>query len=789
MAVRIGDRMKRKEDPRLITGSATYTDDIKLAGMVHVAFVRSPHAHARIVSVNLEPARMVPGFVAAFSGADLRDAWKIPLPCAWAGQPGLKNPAHWPVAVDAVRYVGDPVAVVVAADRYAARDVADLVQVEYEPLPTAVDLEAAMRPGAPKVHPDLPDNICFTWTAANGDVDGAFRDAEVTVKQRYYQQRMVPTAIEARAVVADYRRASGELTVWSSTQIPHFLKLFTSLATGVPEHLVRVIAPEVGGAFGSKLQVYGEEFTCAALAMKLGRPVKWNADRREAFVADHHGRACITDIEVVAKRDGTITGTRVKWIQNNGAYNMLDTPYIPILGVLVSPGPYRNRTFSIEITGVFTNTTPTDAYRGAGRPEVVYYWERTMDLLARECNLDPVEVRRRNLVRKEEFPWTSAVGIIYDTGDYITALEKAADAIGYKGLRREQEQRRRSGDGRLLGVGFSSYVEACGLAPSKAVAATNYGAALAESAMVRVHHTGKVTVYTGSSAHGQGHETAWAQIVADRLGISPDDVDVLHGDTGRGPLGFGTMGSRSLVVGGVALYQALEKIREKARQIGAHLLEAKLEDVVYEGAGVQVRGVPGKTVGFGQIAAVANLGAFRLPDDIEPGLEVTTFFSPANFSFPFGTHACAVEVDPEDGKVKIRRYICVDDAGVIVNPLLAEGQIHGGVAQGVSQALYEELVYDENGQPLGASLMEYVVPKAAQIPRMETQFTVTPAATNPMGVKGIGEAGTIGSTPAVVNAVVDALSPLGIRDLDMPLTPYRVYQAIQQAKAAKGGAR
>lgn len=780
----IGSRVKRKEDPRLITGNGIYTDDIKLPGMVYAAFVRSPHAHARIKAVDATAAGALPGVLGVFTHQDLRPLWQAPLPCAWAAWPTLKNPAHWPLAEDRVRHVGDAVAVVVAENRYVARDAAQLVQVEYEPLTPVLDLEEALRSGAVKVHDEIADNISFTFGATHGDPAGAFARAPVQIKQRYLQQRILGAAMEPRAVVVDWRPFTGEMTMWSTTQVPHFLKIFSSVLLGIPEHQLRVVAPEVGGGFGSKLQVYAEEITCGALAKKLGRPVKWTADRTEDFLSTHQGRQGIMDFEVAADRDGRIQAMRLNWIADIGAYNMVNGPYVPLLGYIVGTGPYKVSNWECNIKGVFTTTTPTDAIRGAGRPEATFWLERTMDLLAREVGLDPAEVRRRNVPGPEEFPFTNGSGLQYDTGNYPLALEKALAAVGYQEIRQEQARRRQQGSpgGKLIGVGLSTYIEACGLAPSAATSGTMYAAALWDSAEVRVHHTGKVTVFTGASPHGQGHETAFSQIVAERLGVPFADVEVVHGDTARGPLGTNTYGSRSLVVAGVALYKALDKIRDKARKIAAHRLECHEDDVEFLGGGkIAVKGAPDRAVTFQEIAAAANLGSHeRFPPGMEPGLEATYFFTPENFSYPFGTHACVVEVDPETGKVDIVKYVAVDDAGVIVNPLLAEGQVHGGIAMGIAQALFEEYVYDANGQPVNASFMEYAVPSAAELPRFESQFTCTPAATNPLGAKGIGEAGTIASTPAVVNAVVDALSHLGVRHIDMPLRPERVWRAIHK---------
>lgn len=781
----IGVSVKRKEDARLITGTATYTDDLQLPGMVYMQMVRSPHAHARIRSIDTAAAKAAPGVVAVYTAADLQSAWKAPLPCAWAAYPNLKNPPHYPLTADVARHVGDGVAVVIAESREAAKDAADLVDVDYDPLPAVVDMEEAMQAGATHLHGEAPDNLSFTFDVAGDGVAQAFAGADVVLKQRLIQQRLVPHALEPRAVVAEWRRHSKELTMWTSTQIPHLVKIFTSVSLGLPEHQIRVVAPEVGGGFGSKLQVYAEELLTCAAAMKLNRPVRWTQERREEFLATHHGRDAIFDVEVAATREGVMTGLRVNWTANIGAYNMLNGPYIPILGFLVLPGPYRNKNFECHIKGVFTNTCPTDAYRGAGRPEATYMLERMMDLLAAKVGLDPVEVRRRNLIRPDEFPFTTAAGLTYDVGDYQKALDQALATVGYDQVRKEQASRRQQG-GKLLGIGLSTYIEACGLAPSKATAGSYYGAHLYESAEVRVHHTGKVTVFTGSSPSGQGHETAWAQIVSDRLGVAFEDVEVVHGDTARGPLGLGSYGSRSLVVGGIALYKALDKIRDKAAMIAAHKLECHAEDIAFGDGKLFVKGSSDRSLAFAEIAVSANLGSHAgVPEGMEPGLEAIVNFSPENFSYPAGTHICVAEVDEETGKVAIARFVAVDDCGVVLNPLIAEGQIHGGLAQGIAQALFEELRYDEFGQPLGTTLMDYAFPSIKDLPTYETAFSVTPSPTNPLGVKGIGEAGTIGATPAVVNAVIDALSHLGVTHIDMPLTPPRVWAAIAEAKSGK----
>jgi carbon-monoxide dehydrogenase large subunit len=569
----VGRSIRRSEDPRLITGSATYTDDVQRPGMLYMYVVRSPYAHARIQRIDAAAAKALPGVVGVYTYQDLKGYFKAPLPCAWAAFPNLKNPAHWPLAPEIARHVGDGVAVVVANDRAVAKDAADLIDIEYDALPAVVDTEEALAPGAPKVHAELADNVAYTFAHTTPGVDAAFQNAEVVVKHKFHQQRMVPQALEPRAYLAEYHRASGELTLTSSTQIPHLLKLFTAVCLGLPEHLVRVIAPEVGGGFGSKLQVYAEEILACALAMHLGKPIKYTMERREEFLSTHHGREGVMEVSFAATKGGLLQGMKVDWIADMGAYNMLNGPYVPILGFLVLPGPYLNTEFACNITGVFTHKTGTDAYRGAGRPEATYVLERMMDLLAAAVSMDPVEVRKLNLIPADQFPFTTAVGLTYDVGEYHAALEKALAKADYTGFRKEQMVRVASGSPKLLGIGVSTYIEACGLAPAGATHGSAYGAALYETAQITVHQTGKVTVYTGSSPHGQGHETTFAQIVADRLGVAFEDVVIRHGDTAAGPFGLGTYGSRSLVVGGMAIWEACEKVRSKAAQIAAFMME------------------------------------------------------------------------------------------------------------------------------------------------------------------------------------------------------------------------
>jgi len=775
----IGTRTPRKEDPKLIQGRGTFTDDVTLPAMVYVSLVRSPHAHARIRRVDAAAARKEPGVVTVVTGKDAEATGVLPV---FITVPGLNGTKHMPLATDKARYAGDAIAAVVADTRQAAKRAADLVTVDYEPLPVIVDATKALEPGAPILHEELGTNLVFTYPVKGGDIDKAFRDAEATVKLRIVNQRLIPNAMEPRSVVAKFE--AGELTVWTSTQIPHFVQLILSVNLGLSQNKVRVIAPEVGGGFGSKLQVYAEELLVAHLAKTLGRPVKWTEDRREGYLATIHGRDLVEDVEVAAKRDGTVLGVRIRTVANMGAYLQAFAPGIPtILHAFIIPGAYRIPAFDCEVRGAYTNTTPVDAYRGAGRPEATFAIERAMDRLADEIGMDPAELRRKNFVPPDAFPFTTISGITYDSGDYGPALDRALAMADYKGF--EKRRAEAKARGRYRGIGLSSYVEICGLAPSKANSALGVGWGGYESARIRVHPTGAVQVFTGTSPHGQGHETSWAQIAADAIGVTPNDVEVRHGDTFESPgMGVGTFGSRSLAVGGIAVHNAAQKIREKVIQIGAHLLEASPEDVVVQGGKVFVKGVPEKAKAFGEISMAAYL-ASNLPEGMEPGLEATTYYDPPNFTFPFGTHIAEVEVDPETGSIEILRYSACDDCGRQINPMIVEGQLHGGITQGIGQALYETAVYDNNGQLLSGSMMEYHVPTAADVPAFALDHTVTLTKTNPLGVKGIGEAGTIASTPAMVNAVIDALSPLGIRHLDMPLTAEKVWQAIRKAGEAR----
>lgn len=776
----VGTRIKRREDPRLITGQATYTDDLQLPGMLYLSLLRSPYAHAKINSIDASRARELPGVITVLTGADLTGQTG-PVPCV-AEAPGMKLPHHPILAEGKVRYVGEPVAAVVANSRYVARDAVDLIEVDYDPLDAVVDPEKAVAADAPLLYEEFGDNIAFRMEVPNPAVDQALKEADAVVKLRIVQQRLAPMAMEPRATVAQWDRGAKQLTVWSATQIPHLLRTQIAEALRLPENHVRVIAPEVGGGFGAKLNVYREELLVPYLAMKLGKPVKWTQARREDFAATIHGRGQVQYIEVAAKKDGTVTGLKAKFFLDLGAYFQFFTPMIPSFTGLLMHGAYKVPAISFEQVAVFSNKIATDAYRGAGRPEAAFIAERVMDAVARELHLDPAEVRRKNFISKDAFPYPTPTGLMYDSGNYEAALDKALTLADYAALRKEQGELRKQG--RYIGIGLSSYIEICGIGPS-GLLPPKLKAGGWESCTVRVDPSGKVTVLTGISPHGQGQETSFAQMVADELGTSLDDVVVLHGDTALMQYGVGTFGSRGMALGGTALLLSLDKIKAKARTIASHLMEAPPENLDFGEGKVFLKSDPTKFIPFQQVVEAAYGFKAGIPN-IEPGLEATSFYEPSNCLFPFGTHVAVVEVDPETGEVKFRRYIAVDDCGNVINPMLVEGQVHGGIAQGVAQALYEEIVYDENGQLLSGSLMDYAVPRAAMMPWMELDGTVTPTPVNPLGVKGVGEAGTIGSTPAVVNAVLDALAPFGVKHLDMPLRPEKIWRAIQEAQGGQG---
>ncbi len=783
MTTRIfGSGIRRREDPRLITGGATFTDDVQLPGMVHAAILRSPHAHAKINSIDAAAASEAPGVVAVYTGADT-DGVLNPIPCAWLPPDcDIKAVAHPAIAKDVVRYQGDAVAVVVAETRYQAEDALELINVDYEVLPSVVSPEAAMQPGAPQIHEDAPNNQAFHWIAAGGDTDAAFADADVIVKDTILQQRLIPNAMEPRSAVANWTRSMGELTLWSTSQNPHIVRFLGSLVTGIPEHKIRVIATEVGGGFGSKIPMYADEMITSFCSMQLNRPVKWTATRSEGFLATIHGRDHIEHVEMAATREGKITAIRTVVYAGMGAYLSTAGPGVPtILHGLIYSGPYDIGATRADIYGVFSNTTPVDAYRGAGRPEATFLIERLIDLLAVELGTDPVELRRKNLIPKFEDGHDVASGITYDSGDYEPLLNMVLGHVDYQALRQEQARMRERGA--YMGIGVTCYAEICGLGPSQVAGAVGFGGGLWESAIVRFHPTGKVNAYIGTAPHGQGEETTFAQILADELGVDVDDVGIIHGDTSNTPMGWGTYGSRTTVVGGAALALAARKVKEKARLLAAHLLEAAEADVEYEDGKFFVKGSPDQSKTIQEMATMANV-AWNLPEGMEPGLEASAFYDPPNFVYPFGTHVAVVEVDKDNGNVVIKRYVAGDDCGPQINPMIVEGQIHGGVVQGWGQALWEGVVYDDNGQLLTGSMTDYALPRAHMFPDMEILSTVTPSPHNPLGVKGIGETGAIASTVTVYNAVIDALRPLGVTGIDMPLTPEKVWQAIRQGQGS-----
>lgn len=782
----LGKRRLRKEDPALLTGEAKFTSDLNIPGALHLAVLRSPYAHARILSVDVSGALAVPGVVAAYSGADLAPLWAGPMPCAWPVTADMKNPTHYPLAVSKAAYVGDGVACVLATSDTAARDALEAIVVEYESLPAVVDLEDALSDRV-VIHDELGTNKSYTWElkceGAEGQVDQAFADAAYTVSEHYVHQRLIPMAMEPRAVAAVPQPFGGDITLYSSTQVPHILKVMTALTLGIPEHQMRVVAPAVGGGFGAKLNVYAEELLCTALARKHKVPVRWVEERTENTQATIHGRAQRQHIELAADADGKLTAVRVRLLADMGAYLQLVTPGIPLLGAFLYGGVYDLPVaYDFSCTSVFTTLTPTDAYRGAGRPEATYAIERAMDALAAKVGIDPLELRRRNYIRKEQFPYTAMTGLVYDSGDHDAAATMAAELADYEGLRARQATQNVDGATKRLGVGVCSYFEMCGLAPSRVLASLNYSAGGWEAATVRVLPTNKIQVVTGTAPHGQGHETAWSMIVAEKMGVDPDDVDVLHSDTAIAPLGLDTYGSRSLPVGGVAIAMACDKVIDKAKKIAAHQLEANEDDLEFAGGNFTVKGSPDRSMPLAAIAFEA-FTAHNLPDGLEPNLEAQVTYDPPNFSWPFGTHICVVEVDTETGDVDVLKYVAVDDCGNQVNPLIVEGQVHGGVIQGLAQALFEEAVFDEDGNPKTSTLAEYLVPAASDVPPITLGHTITPSPTNPLGVKGIGEAGTIGAAPAVINAIVDALSGLGVTEMPMPASPHTVWKTIRSAQA------
>ena len=778
-----GQRRLRREDPPLLTGESRFIDDLDLPGALWAVLVRSPYANANIGSIDTSAAAAADGVVAVHTGAELAEDWANPMPCAWPVTDDMVNPPHHPLATDAVRYVGDAVAVVLATTRQAAVDAAEQVIVEYEPLPAVADPEEAAA-NQVLVHPDLGTNVCYDYdvTPDPDAVEAAFSAAAHTVSERYVQQRLLPSAMEPRGTAAVPEPFGGNITVYSSTQIPHILKLMLAITCGVPEHKVRVVAPAVGGGFGAKLNVYAEEVLCVALARRHGTPVRWTETRSETAQATIHGRGQVQYIELAADDAGKVNAMKVRLVGDMGGYLQLLTPGIPLLGGFIYHGVYDIPNYSFKCQSVFTNAVPTDAYRGAGRPEATYAIERAMDALARKVGVTPEELRRRNYIRPEQFPYTNPTGaIVMDSGNYEPSLTRALEMLGIDDVRAEQQRRRDAGDSKVLGIGICTYMEMCGLAPSRTLAALKYSAGGWEAATVRMLPTGGVQVVTGTSPHGQGHETSWAMLVADQLGIDPDLVEVLHSDTAISPLGLDTYGSRSLSVGGTAVHLATEQVIEKAKRIAGHLMEASPDDLEVVAGSLQVKGTPSKSMTLQEVAFAA-FAAHDLPEGEEPNLEAQVSWDPPNFTFPFGTHVALVEIDTETGDVRLQRYIAVDDCGPQVNPMIVEGQVHGGILQGVAQALWEEAVYDTDGQLRTVTLGDYLVPSAAETPGFELDHTVTPSPSNPMGVKGVGEAGTIGAAPTVMNAVIDGLSHLGVTAMDMPASPQRVWSAIQSAE-------
>jgi aerobic carbon-monoxide dehydrogenase large subunit len=791
MAKYLGESIRRVEDPRFMQGKGRYVANLKLPGMVYVAIKRSPYAHAVINSIDTNAALALPGVVAVYTGQDLKYAGMGSLPCGF-NPPGIKTAPHWPLAIGKVRYVGDGVVAVVAEDPYTAFDALELIDVEYEPLPAVVNAKKATEEGAPQVHEEIPGNIRFHWSIGDRtEIDQVLAGADRVVELELINQRLIPNAMEPRACVAQWDSFSEEMTVWTTSQNPHIIRLLMSIATlSIPENKLRVISPDVGGGFGSKAFHYAEEVIVPFVAKQLGRPAKWVATRSESFVTDSHGRDHVTSCKLALRNDGTFLGIDVTTYANMGGYLSLFAPLIPTaLYITLLSGLYKIPVIFGESYGTMTHTVPVDAYRGAGRPEASYVVERLVDIAARDLNMDPIELRRKNFIQPDEFPYQTPVALLYDSGDYDAMFDKVIEIADYQSLLQQRDAAR--AEGRLVGIGISGCIEASGLAPSKVAVGLGAGVGLWESGVVRVHPSGKVTVLTGSHAHGQGHETAFAQIVADGLGIPMEDIEVIHGDTGRTPFGLGTYGSRSAAVGGSALVRSCEKVRDKMMKIAAHQLEAAFEDMVYDRTNgtIYVKGSPDRAKKFAEISVGAML-ANDLPEGMEPSLEETTFYDPSNFTFPASAHIALVEIDRQTGQVELKQYAAVDDVGKVINPMIVEGQILGGIAQGVGQALWEAAVYNEDGQLLSGSMMDYTMPRADGFPMINVGRIETPSPINPLGVKGAGEMGSIVSTVTVANAVMDALAPLGLRHVDMPLTMERVYNAMQSASnGANNGSR
>ncbi|WP_367388146.1 xanthine dehydrogenase family protein molybdopterin-binding subunit [Lewinella sp. LCG006] len=787
----IGKSVKRVEDRRFLTGQGRYTDDIKLPGMTHAYILRSPYAHANILGIDISEAEKAPGVVKIYTGADIVASGVNGVPCGWQvdfkNGDTMKEPPHPLLVADSVKHVGDAVAMIIAETKEQARDAAELIEVDYEELPAVANPAEAAKPGAPLVHKDAPNNICFDWELGNPkeEVRAALDNAHHVTTLEFVNQRMVPNAMEPRSAIGHYDTAHEKFTLYTTSQNPHLTRLLMcAFVLGIPEHKVRVVAPDVGGGFGSKIFHYTEEALVTWASREIKRPIKWTSDRSEAFLTDAHGRDHVTKAEMGFDKDGNIVGLQATTYANLGAYLSTFAPAVPtyLHGTLMQ-GLYTTPKVNVDVTGMFTHTNAVDAYRGAGRPEATYLLERLLDLAALEMGRDPAELRLQNFIAPfdgvEQPGYQTQVALQYDSGNYHEVLKRGLEMVGYEDFRKEQAAAAK--EGKLLGIGFSTYIEACGIAPSAVVGALGARAGLFESAQVRVQPTGKVSVYTGSHSHGQGHETTFAQVVADRMGIPMEDVELIHGDSDAVAFGMGTYGSRSLAVGGSAIVKSIDKVLEKGARIAAHKLEAAVEDLDYAGGKWTVKGTD-KSIGFGDIALTAYV-PHDYPAGEEPGLDFSSFYDPANFTYPFGCHIAIVEIDAETGKTKLKRFIAVDDVGNVINPMVVDGQIHGGLAQGIGQAMLEGALYDDNGQLINGSYMDYCMPRADDLPSFEIDRTVTPCPHNPLGVKGAGEAGCIGSTPAVVNAVIDALWKAGhkVKDIQMPMTPERVWSAMQSS--------
>ncbi len=782
----IGASVRRKEDLRFVRGAGKYTDDMNLPGQAYAYILRSPHAHAAINSIDTSAAASSDGVVAVYTSEDMAAVGGIP--CGWQvhGKDGspMHEPKHPALAEGKVRHVGDPVAVVIAESRDQARDAAEKIDVDYDVLEAVLDMNQAITDDSPNVHDDVGTNVCYDWALGDPDVvNEAFSNAAHVAKLDLINNRLIPNAIEPRCAIGDFDHASGQYTLHTTSQNPHVIRLLMgAFVLGIPEHKLRVHAPDVGGGFGSKIYHYAEEAIVTWSAAQLNRPVKWTADRSESFISDAHGRDHVTSVELALDENGKFLALRESTLANMGAYLSTFAPCIPTyLHATLLAGQYSTPLVYCEIKAVFTNTVPVDAYRGAGRPEATYLLERIVQVAADQLGLDPTEIRRRNFIQPDQFPYQTPVALVYDTGDYESSLNKALESSDYAGFAARKEVSKAAG--KLRGIGVSSYIEACGIAPSNVVGSLGARAGLYEAATIRVNPTGSISVLTGSHSHGQGHETTFAQVVSEKLGVDIDSVEIVHGDTDKIPFGMGTYGSRSIAVGGTAIVNALDKIIAKGKKIAAHLLEASESDIEFENGSFVVPGTD-KAKAFGEIALTAYVPHQYPLEELEPGLEETAFYDPKNFTFPAGTYICEVEVDPETGVVDIASFHATDDFGTVINPMIVEGQVHGGLVQGIGQALLESAAYDENGQLLSGSYMDYTMPRASDVPSFSVDTTVTVCGHNPLGVKGCGEAGAIGSPPAVINAILNALAEVGVTNIDMPATPHRVWQAIRNAQTS-----